>query len=58
MDLVSNPDGTKLLIVRTHVDKYGKSKIKKKCDLPLTGAKCVHTIVTYLACLLSTTRKG
>ena len=37
------------MVVQTHIDKYGKSKIKKKCDLPMTGAKCVHTIVTDLA---------
>jgi 3-oxoacid CoA-transferase len=39
-----------VLIVQTHVDKYGEPKIKKQCDLPLTGAKCVRTIVTNLAC--------
>jgi 3-oxoacid CoA-transferase len=26
-----------VLVVQTHVDKYGKSKIKKECDLPITG---------------------
>ena len=40
----------KVLIVQTHVDKYGKPKIKEQCDLLLTAAKCVHTIVTDLAC--------
>lgn len=49
-DLVSNPEATKVLVVQTHTDKYGKSKIKKQCDLPLTGSRCVHTIVTELAC--------
>jgi 3-oxoacid CoA-transferase len=48
-DLVPNPAKTKVIVVQTHIDKYGKSKIKKKCDLPITGAKCVHTIVTNLA---------
>lgn len=38
-----------MVVVQTHVDKYGKSKIKKKCDLPITGARCVHTVVTNLA---------
>lgn len=47
--MVSNPEKTKVMVVQTHVDKYGKSKIKKKCDLPITGAKCVHIIVTDLA---------
>lgn len=37
------------MVVQTHVDKYGKSKVKEKCDLPITGARCVHTIVTDLA---------
>lgn len=50
MDLVANPEMTKILVVQTHCDKNGKPKIKTKCDLPLTGARCVHTIVTELAC--------
>jgi len=37
------------MVVQTHLDKHGNPKIKKKCDLPITGAKCVHTIVTDLA---------
>lgn len=35
--------------MQTHQDKHGRPKIKAKCDLPITGAKCVHTIVTELA---------
>lgn len=38
------------MVVQTHCDKHGNPKIKAKCDLPLTGAKCVHTIITDLAC--------
>lgn len=49
MDLVSNPEKTKVVVVQTHLDKHGRPKIKKQCDLPITGAKCVHTIVTDLA---------
>jgi 3-oxoacid CoA-transferase len=45
---VSNPEKTKVLVVQAHI-KYEKSKIKKECDLPITGAKCVHTIITDLA---------
>jgi 3-oxoacid CoA-transferase len=45
---VSNPEKTKVLVVQTHI-KYGGPKIKKGCDLPITGAKCVHTIITDLA---------
>lgn len=48
-DLVSNPQKTSVMVVQTHVDKHGKPKIKAQCDLPITGAKCVHTIVTDLA---------
>ena len=29
-----------------HADKSGESKIMKKCSLPLTGKKCVSTIIT------------
>jgi 3-oxoacid CoA-transferase len=49
MDLVSAPGLTKVMVVQTHCDKYGKSKIKKECVLPLTGVKCIHTIVTEFA---------
>lgn len=49
MDLVSNPDSTKVVIVMDHCDKYGKSKILEKCDLPLTGVRCVSQIITDLA---------
>jgi 3-oxoacid CoA-transferase len=49
MDLVSNPDSTKIIVVTDHVDKYGKSKIKAECDLPLTGVKVASRIITDLA---------
>jgi len=42
MDLISNPDDTKI------VAKDGKSKIVRQCNLPLTGANCVSTIITDL----------
>lgn len=45
MDLCAG--GVKKIIVATdHCEKSGKSKILKKCTLPLTGAKCVTDIVT------------
>ena len=58
MDLVANPEETKILVVQTHCDKHGNPKIKAKCDLPLTGARCVHTIVTELACFDVDHEKG
>lgn len=48
MDLVSNPDATKIVVLTDHVDKYGKPKIVQNCTLPLTGAKVVSTIITDL----------
>ncbi|OAP60712.1 hypothetical protein AYL99_05714 [Fonsecaea erecta] len=48
MDLVSNPNQTKIVVATDHVDKYGKSKIVEQCSLPLTGARVVSTIITDL----------
>jgi len=40
-----------------HKNKEGKSKILKKCTLPLTGVKCVNKVVTDLA-VMDFTEKG
>ncbi|CAD0113812.1 unnamed protein product [Aureobasidium uvarum] len=48
MDLVSNPDQTKIVVLTDHVDKNGVSKIQQECSLPLTGARVVSTIITDL----------
>lgn len=36
----------KVIACLMHTDKRGESKILKKCTLPLTGKKCVKTIIT------------
>lgn len=49
MDLVSNPDKTKVIATMQHVSKDGTPKIVSECTLPLTGARTVSMIVTDLA---------
>ncbi len=51
MDLVSNPDNTKIVVATEHVAKDGSSKIVQTCSLPLTGARVVSTIITDLVSL-------
>lgn len=48
MDLVANPDSTKIVVATEHVAKDGSSKILQHCTLPLTGARVVSTIITDL----------
>lgn len=48
MDLVSNPDQTKIVVATEHVAKDGSSKVVGVCTLPLTGARVVSTIITDL----------
>ncbi|KAF8326861.1 succinyl-CoA:3-ketoacid-coenzyme A transferase subunit B [Cantharellus anzutake] len=57
MDLVSNPDGTKVIVLMDHVNKNGEHKILEKCNLPLTGLRCVSQIITDL-CVFDIDRKA
>ena len=57
MDLVSNPDKTKIIVCTYHTDKEGRSKILEECELPLTGKRVVSLIITELA-VFEVDRKG
>ncbi|MGN8465349.1 3-oxoacid CoA-transferase subunit B [Helicobacter pylori] len=47
MDLVHG--AKKVIVIMEHCNKYGESKVKKKCSLPLTGKGVVHQLITDLA---------
>lgn len=49
MDLVSNPQATRVVVVMEHVDKKGRPKILDECVFPLTGKRCVSRVITDLA---------
>ena len=55
MDLVA---GVKRVVVTMeHVAKGGVKKILKKCNLPLTGKRCIHMIITDL-CVMEMREKN
>ncbi|KAK1138505.1 hypothetical protein N8T08_002455 [Aspergillus melleus] len=58
MDLISNPDKTKIVVATSHTAKDGSSKIVSECGLPLTGARCVSTIITDLCVFQVDRTKG
>ncbi|KAH8106777.1 3-oxoacid CoA-transferase [Cristinia sonorae] len=49
MDLVSNPDKTKVIVTMQHCSKDGTPKVVRECSLPLTGPRAVSMIVTDMA---------
>ncbi len=55
MDLVAG--AKRVVVAMQHVSKDGKSKVLKKCDLPLTGKNCVNRIVSEFA-VMDVTPKG
>jgi 3-oxoacid CoA-transferase len=52
MDLVSNPDNTKVVVTMEHTSRKGVPKIVKQCEFPLTGKACVSRIITELVSLI------
>lgn len=49
MDLVASADN--IIVAMQHCSRSGKSKLLKKCSLPITGLNCVKKIVTDMAVL-------
>ena len=49
MDLVAA--ARNIIVIMTHADKAGNSKLLEKCTLPLTGKGCIRKVLTDLAYL-------
>ncbi|MEK4201402.1 3-oxoacid CoA-transferase subunit B [Cytobacillus sp. FSL K6-0265] len=55
MDLVQG--AKRIVVIMDHRNKYGESKVKKSCELPLTGEGVVHVLITDMA-VFEFTEKG
>jgi 3-oxoacid CoA-transferase subunit B len=55
MDLVASAKN--IIVAMMHTNPKGESKLLKKCNLPLTGIKCVKKIVSNLA-VIEVTENG
>ena len=44
----------KVIVLMSHTDKYGNSKVVKSCSLPVTTPNCVDLIITDLAVFVIT----
>jgi len=55
MDLVASAKN--IIVAMMHTNPKGESKLLKKCNLPLTGIKCVKKIVSNLA-VMEVTENG